>query len=310
MSRTEEAERIPSGLDAYDRRALMPMRRTTGRAKLRCPTTAVAPDVFGLDSAPGRLPAPPSPPRRPKARPVARSPRLWSAAPVHGSRYHRAAPIPPPPARTICNAEAPSRPRELASSGSRHDRLLELNSRSFMRRQESPSAMIDNALGESERSTGVHGSARSPCRCFASTREWSEFAIRANTFSSRRPRRTRRQISTNKGCTRGERQRLLLVPRHGPEQRDGLVGPKAARLCRIPQGILRTCHGGEVASKSGAERFRLRAPSRRRSEMPPPCWRRIAANPHERFAEDVRCPKSCSFPIVPTPLSAAGREGS
>ena len=77
-SRTEEAERTTGALNAYDRRALMPMRPTTGRAKLRRPMTAVAPDVFDPDSAPGRLPAPPALPMRPKARPAARSPRLRS----------------------------------------------------------------------------------------------------------------------------------------------------------------------------------------------------------------------------------------
>lgn len=77
-----EAERIPGGLNAYGRRALIPMRPATMRAKLPCPTTAAAPDVFDLDSAPGWLPAP-SFPRHPRARPGTRS------TPGSGSPYPR-----------------------------------------------------------------------------------------------------------------------------------------------------------------------------------------------------------------------------
>ena len=93
-SRTEEAERTTGALNAYDRRALMPMRPTTGRAKLRRPMTAVALDVFDPDSAPGVAACTSLPSGAPKGASCDPEPPA-PVAPVHESRYHRAAPISP-----------------------------------------------------------------------------------------------------------------------------------------------------------------------------------------------------------------------
>ena len=81
--------------------------------------------------------------------------------------------------------------------------------------------------------------------------------------------------------TRGARGRAASTPgrpTHSPEQRDGLVGPQGrARLCRIPQSILRTHDGDEVGVE---RRCRLSRPHERVS-FEPPRLRHLLANDQE-----------------------------
>ena len=98
----------PDGLDAYDRRELMPMRPCLRLAKLRCPATEAMLDVFDVTIVP--VPEWPSAPRihleLPRACPAARSAHLLFLWPLSSGRATivpwPSAHDPHPPYRRAC----------------------------------------------------------------------------------------------------------------------------------------------------------------------------------------------------------------